>query len=101
MYRVKLIVFNQTLVKIFSINFIDEIKETLQKFLENSGQFLRSNYYRSSPKKFVLLFKHLGLKKQFSLIISTAVLYLDLISTNLGRRIEKEDVKPVREIIVA
>jgi len=79
---------------------IDQIKEIFDTFLEHKELLISSQYYRSSPRKFKILFAHEHFDLHFSLIVSNAVRYSDLINSSIGRRIiKKEEIKQVFEIL--
>jgi len=79
---------------------IDNIKSTLEKALADNGSLLSSGYYDLYPRKFKILFIDKDLNELFSLKVSNAVRYSDLISSNLGfNKEDQKEVKLVNEIL--
>jgi len=79
---------------------IDDIKIILEEALADNGSLLSSGYYDHYPRKFKILFIDKDLNEMFSLIVSNAVRYSDLISSNLGyNKEDQKEVKLVNEIL--
>ena len=83
-------------IAILGASTTSEIKDVLDKSLQEHKFLISSSYYRSSPRKFKILFSYEDIDQHFSLVISNVVRYSDLINSNIGRKIvKKEEIRLV------